>query len=249
MPSKGNNKKVALFATCLVDLWRPSVGRATKSLIEKAGFSVEVPASQTCCGQPNWNSGDRMGAAKLARRHIEMFQGFDFVVVPSGSCADMVKNQYPAIFRDDPEMLKKAQALSRKTYELSEFMIRVANYKPAKTKGGKRDLAYHDSCSCRRALGIETEPRALIESVGGYQVKEMAGQEICCGFGGLFSVKYGEISSHMAGKKTATIMATGAKVLTGADLGCLLNLEGKLRADGQDIEVLHIAEILDGEDQ
>ncbi len=246
MTARENDKKVALFATCLVDLWRPSVGRASQSLIEKAGFSVEVPLMQTCCGQPNWNSGDRKGASGLARRHIGIFKDFDYVVVPSGSCADMLKNQYPAIFKDDPKTLKKAQALSKKTYELTEFLVRVANYKPARTRGRKKTLAYHDSCSCRRGLGIEAEPRALIEGMGGYRVKEMTGPEICCGFGGLFSVKYGEISSHMAGKKALGIKATGAKVLAGADLGCLLNLEGKLKADGEAIEVFHIAEILDG---
>lgn len=245
MTARGNHKKVALFATCLVDLWRPSVGRASQSLIEKAGFSVEVPPMQTCCGQPNWNSGDRNGASRLARRHLKIFKDFDYVVVPSGSCADMLKNQYPAIFKEDPEILKEAQALSKKTYELSEFLVRVAGFKPAKTKGRKQTLAYHDSCSCRRGLGLEAEPRALIERAGGYQVKEMTGPEICCGFGGLFSVKYGEISSHMAGKKALAIKATGAKVLAGADLGCLLNLEGKLKAEGEDIEVFHIAEILD----
>lgn len=246
MTTTEKDKKVALFATCLVDLWRPLVGVAAKSLIEKAGYAVAVPGDQTCCGQPNWNSGDRKGAAKLAARHIKMFEGFDYVVVPSGSCADMLKNQYPAVFRDDPGMLKAATALSKKTYELTEFLVRVANYKPAGTKSEKQDLAYHDSCSCKRALGLGAEPRKLVEG-GKYQVKEMAGADICCGFGGLFSVKYGEISSHMAGKKTANIKATGAKVLAGGDLGCLLNLEGKLKAEGEDIEVFHIAEILDGE--
>jgi len=243
---RGKDKKVGLFATCLIDLWRPSVGRATKNLIEKAGFSVEVPLDQTCCGQPNWNSGDRKGAANLAKRHIELFKDFDYVVVPSGSCADMLKNQYPDMFRDEPKTLKDSEILSKKTYELTEFLVRVAGFKPAKTKAGKQALAYHDSCSCRRALGIEAEPRALLEG-GKYQIKEMAGPEICCGFGGMFSVKYGEISSHMAGKKAANIKATGAKILAGGDLGCLLNLEGKLKADGEDIEVFHIAEILDGE--
>lgn len=245
MAKRGKDKKVALFATCLVDLWRPLVGRASQSLIEKAGFSVEVPLLQTCCGQPNWNSGDRKGAAKLARRHIKIFGGFDYVVVPSGSCADMLKNQYPDMFRDDPNMLEKAQNLSKKTYELCEFLVHVAKYKPQKTKAKKQPLAYHDSCSCKRALGVEAEPRALINDAGGYQIKKMTGAEICCGFGGLFSVKYGEISSHMAGKKTANIKATKAKVLAGGDLGCLLNLEGKLKADGEDIEVFHIAELLD----
>jgi len=238
-------KKVALFATCLADLWRPSVARAALSLIQKAGFAAQVPKGQTCCGQPNWNSGDRKGAGALARRHIELLTGFDYVVVPSGSCADMFKNQYPALLRNDPKLQKAALDLAEKTHELSQFLVHVAKFKPNQTKAEKQKLAWHDSCSCKRGLGVETEPRALIEAGGRYEIKEMAGADICCGFGGLFSVKYGEISSHMAAKKGVNIKATGAKVLAGCDLGCLLNLEGRLKAESEDFEVLHLAEILD----
>ncbi len=245
MARESNQKKVALFATCLADLWRPAVARSALSLIGKAGFKAEVPKGQTCCGQPNWNSGDRTGAKKLARRHLELLAGYDYIVVPSGSCADMFKNQYPALFRDEPGMQEAVQGLAGKIFELSQFLVQVAKFKPPKAKGEKQKLAWHDSCSCKRGLGVEKEPRALIEAAGGYEIKEMQGPEVCCGFGGLFSVKYGEISSHMAGKKAANIKATGATVLAGCDLGCLLNLEGRLEAEGAEIKVRHLAEILD----
>jgi len=244
--SRNKNTKVALFATCLADLWRPGVAGATQSLLEKAGYAVEVPKDQTCCGQPNWNAGDAKGAKRLAKHHIGLLEGYDFVVVPSGSCADMIKNQYLELFKDDPEWLEKAAGLSARTFELSQFLTKIAKYKPKKIKNAPL-LAWQDSCSCRRGLGIEAEPRVLAEARG-YKIKDMQGAEVCCGFGGLFAVRYGEISSHMAGKKLGNIKATGAKVLAGADLGCLLNLEGKILAEGGDIEVLHLAELLDRED-
>lgn len=243
----GKDKKVALFATCLVDLWRPSVGFATKSLLEKAGFQVDVPGDQTCCGQPNWNNGDRKGVTKLAHHTINLLKPYDYVVVPSGSCADMIKNHYPVLLKDDPVWQEKAEFLAAKTYELTRFLVEVAKYKPEKSDGEAQLLAYQDSCSCRRGLGIKDEPRALLKAQGAYQVKDMPGEEICCGFGGLFAARYGEVSSHMAGKKITNVKTTKAKVLTGADLGCLLNLEGKLDADGEEISVYHIAELLNGD--
>ena len=242
------NKSVALFATCLVDLWRPSVARAAERLLINAGYKVTVPRDQTCCGQVNYNNGDLKGTVKLARRHITLLAPFDYVVVPSGSCADMIKNHYPSLFGDDVDVQKMAQVLSGKTYELTEFLVKIARWKPAKGGGVKRKLAYHDSCSCRRALRVYKEPRLLLEAQGKYNLQAIAGEDRCCGFGGLFSVKYGEVSSHMAGKKTAAIAATEAEILASADLGCLLNLSGKLKAEGSPCEVRHIAEILDQED-
>ena len=237
-------KSVALFATCLVDLWRPAVARAAERLLIKAGFKVAVPSGQTCCGQVNYNSGDQKGARKLARRHIMLLTPFDYVVVPSGSCADMIKNHYPALFGNDLDVQKTAQVLSGKTYELTEFLVRIARWKPSRAGGVKRKLVYHDSCSCQRSLRIYKEPRLLLEAQGKYDLQALTGEDRCCGFGGLFSVKYGEVSSHMAGKKTAAIAETEAEILTGADLGCLLNLSGKLKAEGSACEVRHIAEIL-----
>lgn len=248
MAGPKSQKTVALFATCLVDLWRPSVARAAKAILEKAGYRVEIPKAQTCCGQPNWNGGDKKGASKLARRTVEMLKSYNFVVVPSGSCADMIKNQYPALFEDEKDFLKEVKSVSGKTFELSEFLVKVAKWKPQPGTGEKTKLTWHDSCSCRRGLGLYHEPRALLDAAGRFETKALQGEDVCCGFGGAFSLKYGEISSHMAGKKVEAIEATGAEILAGADLGCLLNLSGKLKAKGSKIEVRHIAEILAGED-
>jgi len=225
------------------------IAKAAQRLLEGAGYKVTVPRDQTCCGQVNYNSGDEKGARKLARRHIMLLAPFDYIVIPSGSCADMIKNHYPLLFADDADMLATARDLSAKTHELTEFLVKVAKWKPQKWDGEKQKMAYHDSCSCRRALGIYQEPRLLLEAQGKYQLEPIPGEDRCCGFGGLFSVKYGEVSSHMAGKKTAAIKEAEANTLAGADLGCLLNLSGKLKAEGSDCEVKHIAEILAGEDE
>ena len=243
MAGKNKAKSVALFATCLIDLWRPGVARAAVRLLEDAGVKVGVPGSQTCCGQVNYNGGDANGAKTLATHHIRVFEKFDYVVVPSGSCADMIKNHYPGLFEDDQDMKKKALALAKKTFELTVFLTTIAKWTPSHQETGALKITYHDSCSCRRHLGIQDQPRRLIAAAG-HEIAELPGDEVCCGFGGLFAVKFGDISSHLADKKCAAIKATGAKTLVGADLGCLLNLEGRLKALGEDIEVLHIAEFL-----
>ncbi len=244
--AENKGKSVALFVTCLVDLWRPEVARACEKLLKQAGFKAAVPKKQTCCGQVSYNSGDQKGARRLARRHIKIFAPIDYVVAPSGSCADMVKNHYPALFEDDPEMLEEALMVAAKTYELTVFLKHIAKWKPKRpARGEKIDIAYHDSCSCRRQLGIREEPRALLAAAG-YEVAQLDSEERCCGFGGLFSVKYSDISTHLAEQKCAGIAKTGARTLAGADLGCLLNLEGRLKADGHDIAVRHIAEVLAG---
>lgn len=249
MAAKNKNETVALFVTCLVDLWRPGVAEAASSLLKKAGYTVEIPLAQTCCGQVNYNGGDQTGAEKLARHHIKLFFSYDYVVVPSGSCADMVKNQYPALFADDPEMLEAALALSAKIFELTQFLTRIAKWKPIRTKRQPTKLAYHDSCSCKRALRIYQEPRMLLEATGLYEIVPLEGEDRCCGFGGLFSLKFGEVSSHLAGQKCNEIKKTGARVVAGADLGCLLDLTGRMKADGVDCQVRHIAELLDQEDE
>lgn len=244
MSGKKRKKTVALFATCLVDFWRPSVAEASARLIAKAGFRVSVPTAQTCCGQVNLNGGDLKGARALARRHIELFEGFGYVVVPSGSCAGTVINQYPSLFEKDSALHEKAVKLSKKTYELTRFLARFGPQKADKPKGGK--LTWHDSCSCRRELGIRGEPRELLKRAG-FEIAEAEGGGRCCGFGGLFAVKYGEISSHLAGEKCEALAKPGADLIAGADLGCLLNIAGKLRAQGAKAEVRHVAEVLAGE--
>ncbi|HXQ53239.1 MAG TPA: (Fe-S)-binding protein [Stellaceae bacterium] len=237
--------RVALFVTCLVDLFRPSVAFAAVKLLEAAGCTVAVPRSQTCCGQPAYNSGDRAHAKAIARQVIAAFAGFDYVVAPSGSCAGMIKVHYPALFADEPAMLADAKLLAGKTHELVAFLADVIGFEGA----GARVpcvATYHDACSGLRELGVKEQPRALLRRVQGLALKEMATPEVCCGFGGTFCVKYPEISDRMVSDKAADIEATGADLLLAGDLGCLLNMAGKLQRRGSAVGVRHVAEILAG---
>jgi L-lactate dehydrogenase complex protein LldE len=237
--------RVGLFVTCLVDLVRPQVGFAAVKLLEQAGFDVEVPRSQTCCGQPAWNSGADGHARDIARSVIETFEPFDHVVAPSGSCAGMIKRHYPEVFADDDTWLPRARALAQKTHELMSFLVRVGGISQVLAKCEAK-VCYHDSCSSLREMGVKDEPRTLLATVDGLTLFEPNGAEICCGFGGLFSVKYPEISERMADDKIADMIATGADTLVGPDLGCLLHLAGRLRKSGQKMHVRHAAEILAG---
>ncbi|MDO8960387.1 MAG: (Fe-S)-binding protein [Rhodocyclaceae bacterium] len=236
--------RVALFVTCLVDLMRPRIGFAAIELLEAAGCDVIVPAGQTCCGQPVWNSGDRAAAAALAKKVIDEFVGSEYVVVPSGSCADQIRNEYPVILADEPEWRARAVELAGRVYELTDFLVNVAHIKtlPGNFSGS---VTYHDSCTGLRGMGIKEQPRALLAKMSGVELKEMAAAEECCGFGGTFSVKFGEISAAIAAKKCGNACATGAQTIVGGDLGCLLNIEGKLRRLGDETtQVRHIAEVL-----
>lgn len=237
--------RVALFVTCLVDLHRPSVGFAAIRLLEQAGCDVEVPLAQTCCGQPAYNSGDRRTARDLARGIVDAFAGFDYVVVPSGSCGGMIAHHFPALFDDDPNLLARAEALGAKTYELVQFLTDVMHLE---TVAAAYDgvATYHDSCSGLRELGIKAQPRALLASVQGLELREMTDPDVCCGFGGTFCVKYPDISTRMVSDKAADIAATGADTLLAGDLGCLLNMAGRLSREGKAIRVRHIAEVLAG---
>jgi L-lactate dehydrogenase complex protein LldE len=239
--------RVALFVTCLVDMMRPRIGFATIRLLEAAGCEVVVPETQTCCGQPAFNSGDRASAAKLAKKVIAEFEAYEYVVAPSGSCADQIRNEYPGLLADEPDWHRRALAFCPRVYELTDFLTRVA--KPARLTGDFRgSITYHDSCAGLRSLGIKTQPRALLAQLPGVELREMPGAEECCGFGGTFSVKFGEISAAIAERKCADACATGADAIVGGDLGCLLNIEGKLRRMGDETtRVLHIAEVLAGD--
>ncbi|SIT73542.1 L-lactate dehydrogenase complex protein LldE [Ectothiorhodosinus mongolicus] len=236
---------VALFVSCLVDLYRPSIGFSAVELLEAAGCEVRVPSNQTCCGQPAYNSGDNALAAKIARQTIEALADHDYVVVPSGSCAGML-HHYTALFRDDPVWSKRAEDLKAKTFELTDFLL---NQRGLKTVSSQFDgvVTYHDSCSGLRELGIKTQPRALLSSVSGLELREMADAEVCCGFGGLFCVKYPPISGRMVDNKVRAALATGADALLGGDLGCLLNMAGRLRHVGANMRVYHVAEVLAGQ--
>jgi L-lactate dehydrogenase complex protein LldE len=235
--------RVGLFVTCLVDLFRPSVAFAAVKLLEAAGCVVEVPRGQTCCGQPAYNSGDRADAQAIAQGVIEAFEGFDYVVAPSGSCGGMLREHYPQLFADDPALFQRAQHLAKRSYELVSFLVDVLGLgRVAARYAGV--VAYHDACSGLRELGVKQQPRTLLSRVAGLTLKEQPGAEICCGFGGTFCVKYPEISERMVSQKVADIAATGADTLLAGDLGCLLNIAGRLTRLGSPVAVRHVAEVL-----
>jgi L-lactate dehydrogenase complex protein LldE len=235
--------RVALLVTCLVDLFRPSVGFAAVKLLEAAGCTVEVPRAQTCCGQPAYNSGDKNDAKAIARQVITAFAGYDYVVAPSGSCTGMVKVHYPELFADEPAMRAAAEGLAARTYELVSFLTDVRGM-TAVTAQCRQRATYHDSCSGLRELGVKEQPRKLLASVSGLQLDELPGAEICCGFGGTFAVKYPDISDKMVTDKVSDIEATGADCVLAGDLGCLLQIAGKLSRAGSRVETRHVAEIL-----
>lgn len=239
--------RVGLFVTCLVDLMRPSIGFATLRLLEAAGCEVVVPPAQTCCGQPGYNSGDQKAAKALALKVLQEFDGCDYVVLPSGSCAGMIRVHYPALFKDDPAVIESIKRLSARTYELTDFLVNVAKLQniPGNYSGS---LTYHDSCSGLREMGVQAQPRALLSKMPGVTLTEMRESTTCCGFGGTFSVKFGEISTRMADNKCEHIAQTGAGAIIAGDLGCLMNIEGRLRRRGDlETRVLHIAEVLAGD--
>jgi L-lactate dehydrogenase complex protein LldE len=239
--------RVGLFVTCLVDLMRPRIGFAALRLLEAAGCEVIVPTNQTCCGQPGYNSGDRKSALALARKVIQEFAQCEYIVAPSGSCAGMIRTHYPELFTDQGEERQRAQALCDRTYELTDFLVNVARLDrvPGKLKAS---VTYHDSCSGLRELNVKQQPRALLASVQGLELREMEEAEVCCGFGGTFALKFGDISTHIADRKCEAIAATSADGVVLGDLGCMLNIEGRLRRRGDmDTRVLHVAEVLAGD--
>ncbi len=241
--------RVGLFVTCLADLMRPSVAFAAVKLLEDAGCRVEVPAAQTCCGQPALNSGDSANARQMARQVIAAFEGFDAVVGPSGSCMGTLRHDYPALFSgtapEDAAWRARAEDLSRRSHELTSFLVDVLK---VSTLAARHDatVTYHDSCAGLRELGIQAQPRKLLALVQGLKLVEMSGTEVCCGFGGTFCVKYPEISTKMVDDKIANVQASGASTLLGGDLGCLLNIAGRMKRQGLPVRVLHTAEVLAG---
>ena len=239
--------RVGFFVTCLVDLMRPSIGFAAIRLLEAGGAQVVIPESQTCCGQPGYNSGDRKGAIALATKLIGEFEGCDYLVAPSGSCTGMIRTHYADLFRGDPALLARAVALGAKTRELTDFLVNVLKLAsvPGKFAG---TVTYHDSCAGLREMGIKQQPRELMAKVPGLTLREMDECETCCGFGGTFSIKYGEISSRLADNKCEFVAQSKADAVVLGDLGCMLNIEGRLRRRGDmTTKVLHVAELLAGE--
>jgi len=238
------NPHIALFVTCLVDLFRPNIGFAAVKLLTEAGCQVEVPL-QSCCGQPAYNSGDEAGSQALARQLIQRFEAYDYVVIPSGSCAAMLRVHYPTLLRADPLWHKRAERFAVRCYELLSFLQDVLKRRPPPVSYAGR-ATYHDSCSGLRELGIHAQPRSLLQRVTGLSLTELAEPEACCGFGGTFCVKYPEISERLVSDKAADIAQTGADTVLGGDLGCLLNIAGRLSRLNQPLRVYHAAEVLAG---
>jgi L-lactate dehydrogenase complex protein LldE len=240
--------RVGLLVTCLVDLFRPSIGFAALELLEAAGCEVVVPAGQTCCGQPGYNAGDRASARRLAEKVVAELESFDYVVAPSGSCSGMVRVHYPELFRDDLAWSERVARLAAKTFELTDFLVNVAGLErvPGRFSGA---IAYHDCCAGLREMGVKAQPRALLAKMPGVAMRELAECEQCCGFGGTFSIKFGDVSAAIADRKCENVAASGAGTLVLGDLGCMLNIEGRMRRRGDaSTRVLHVAEVLAGDD-
>lgn len=239
-----NNKQpvIGLFVTCLADLYRPEVVFASIKLLEAAGCRVEVPQSQTCCGQPAFNTGDFSNTADIARLTITALEGYEYVVGPSGSCIGML-HHYPELFQPEDPWHDRALALKARAFEITSFLVDVLQFSNIQSQF-KGKVTYHDSCSGLRELGIKQQPRALLSQIEGVELTEMEESETCCGFGGTFCVKYADISNRMVGNKTDNVAKTGAQTLLGGDLGCLLNMAGKLQREGKDVQVRHVVEVL-----
>ena len=240
-------RRVGLFVTCLVDLFRPTVGFAAAALLQRAGCEVVVPAAQTCCGQPAYNSGDRADAKAIARDVIAAFEPFDATVAPSGSCAGMIKRHYPALFAGDAEWEPRANRLAARTFELVSFLVDECGVDAVEARHSGT-VTYHDSCSSLRELGVRSQPRRLLAAMDGLELAELAAPEVCCGFGGTFCVKYPDISGRMVADKASDIAATGAETVLAGDMGCLLNIAGRLAREGSGVKARHVAEVLAGMD-
>ncbi|MDC9719395.1 MAG: (Fe-S)-binding protein [Gammaproteobacteria bacterium] len=234
--------RVALFVTCLADAMRPSIAFATVKLLQSAGCHVEVPSAQTCCGQPAFNSGDRNNTRKIAQQTIAALKGYDYIVGPSGSCIGML-HQYPELFAKGTQDHVGAEQLAQQAYEVTSFLVDVMDYQ-LPSSDLKAQITYHDSCAGLRELGIHSQPRKLLSQMPKVVLKEMEDSDTCCGFGGTFCIKYPDISNRMVENKAANAKASKAQLLVGGDLGCLMNMAGKLKRQGSDLQTRHIVELL-----
>lgn len=239
---------VALFITCLIDFIRPNIAHAAIDLLQLAGCRVDVPIPQSCCGQVGYNNGDNQGTIAIAKQHIQQFESFDYIVAPSGSCVGMITKHYPSLLKNEPEWFARAALLASKTFELTQFLADKTSLNMLPTSY-PHTVTYHDSCAGLRELSIKQQPRKLLSMVNDIELIGLTDAEVCCGFGGTFCVKYANISNKMVTDKVQHIMATGAHTVTAGDLGCLMNIAGKLSRLGSSIKVYHIAEILSGRTQ
>lgn len=244
MQQREKAPRVGLFVTCLVDAMRPQVGFAALRLLEEAGCVVEVPEAQTCCGQPAWNSGDSDHAAALARQAVALLEPYDYVVLPSGSCGGMIRH-YGDVLAHDPAWAARAQAVGGKAYEITSFLVDVMGWRP-RGRRLRATATYHDSCAGLRELGVFAQPRKLLAAVDGLEMRKLEGNDTCCGFGGTFCVKYPAISNAIVEEKAAAIERTGAELLLAGDLGCLMNMAGKLSRRGSRVRAFHTIEVLAG---
>jgi len=240
-----DTQTVSLFIQCLVDSMYPEVGDSMITIFDRLKIPVKYPEGQTCCGQPAFNSGYRNEAAAAAKRFIELFESSEIIICPSGSCVHMVRHHYPELFADDPEMLKKARAIGSKTFELTEYLVDQLGLESVNATF-PHSVTYHDSCHLSRGLGIAHQPRLLLQNTTGLDFIEMVDSDTCCGFGGTFAINYPEISTAMVDEKIENILACGAEVITGCDISCLMNIQGRLSRRKENVRVMHIAEILAG---
>lgn len=238
--------RVSLFVTCLADLFRPSVAFASLKLLQQAGCEVDIPLKQTCCGQPAYNSGDYEATLPLVKDVITLLEPADYVVVPSGSCAGMISHHYPRLLQG--QWRDRALQLAAKTFELTAFLNDIVGIEPDTSNSTELPaVTYHDSCAGLRELGIKEQPRQLLQKLCNVEVTELEQTDVCCGFGGTFCAKMPEISGKMVGDKLHCAVNSGASILAGGDLGCLLNIAGRAKREGENIEVRHIAELLCGD--
>jgi L-lactate dehydrogenase complex protein LldE len=232
--------------TCLCDIFFPEIGVSVVRLLRRLGVTVDFPAGQTCCGLPLFNSGYREEAARIARRTIPLFAGSRHVVVPSGSCAYMVKKEYPRLFDGDPALRAKAEALAERTYEFSQFLVKVLKATALDTSF-KGKVAYHESCHLLRGLGESESPRTLLRNARGIDLVELPGADECCGFGGSFSVRLPEVSAAILDRKLGRVEVSGAGCVTACDAGCLMQIGGGLARRGSRVRAMHLAQILAGD--
>ena len=237
--------RATLFVQCLVDGLYPEVGEAMVALFNRLGISMSCPVNQTCCGQPAFNAGYRKAAITAAKRFIEIFGDAEVIVCPSGSCVGMVKHHYPELFTNDQKWFERAERVGQRTFELSQYLVDVLEIEDV---GASYDgkVTYHDSCHLLRGLGVAEQPRRLIRNIKRTELVEMKDSDKCCGFGGTFAVKYPQISVAMVDDKISNIIACGADTVTGCDISCLMNIQGRLSRIGSPVKTMHLAQLLAG---
>ncbi len=240
--------KASLFVTCVVDQFYPEVGESAVRVLRRLGVEVDFQEEQTCCGQPAFNSGFRSDAKPLAKRFLDTFESSESIVIPSGSCAAMVRVFYEELFHDEPDLAAKARNVAAKTFELTEFIVDALGITRLPESSGpprRTRVTYHEGCHLRRELGVMTQPRALLEAAPGVELAPMRQADVCCGFGGAFAVKYPDISGGMLADKLRHVAETGADAVTACDSTCLMQIAGGMEKSGMTTRAVHVAQLLD----